>query len=330
MVRRARSGWPSHLAGVLDDVGRSVTMLPARNWRSSTATAATRRCCRWRAGSRASTTGSSRSCSTRWPPTRAAPSPPEELGMGIHGGLDETSLLLHLRPDLVDMALAARPCPESLAANRHVRFGGPVSFGWTADDFGPSGVIGDPVGATAERGKTHSRRSWRSWARRWPKSPPSSCPRPRGDDRLSSTADVRGETRQTARATRRPTRARTARPGCRQPAEEQEHGDPQQRRHRSGTRTAARTGSALPVLHEAQAEAGLALLEEQLADDGADHREAGRDAEAGEDAGMAAGSGELAQPGAPGWRRAGGTGRACRGPPTSGRAACSWGSGRRR
>jgi len=80
-------------------------------------------------------------------------SPPEELGMGIHGGLDETSMLLHLHPDLVDMALAARSVPESLAPHRHVRFGGPVSFGWSSRDLSPGGVIGDPVGATAERGK---------------------------------------------------------------------------------------------------------------------------------------------------------------------------------
>jgi hypothetical protein len=28
-----------------------------------------------------------------------------------------------------------------------------VSFGWTSDDFGPDGHIGDPTGATAEHGK---------------------------------------------------------------------------------------------------------------------------------------------------------------------------------
>jgi len=73
--------------------------------------------------------------------------------MGIHGGLDETSMMLHLRPDLVDMAAAARNVPEGLAPNQYVRFGGAVSFGWLSNDFGPSGVIGDPTGATAERGK---------------------------------------------------------------------------------------------------------------------------------------------------------------------------------
>ena len=40
-----------------------------------------------------------------------------------------------------------------MAANRHVRFGGRVGFGWLSDDFGPDGHIGDPTAATAERGK---------------------------------------------------------------------------------------------------------------------------------------------------------------------------------
>jgi len=76
-----------------------------------------------------------------------------ELGMGIHGGRDETSLVLHLRPDLVDMAQAVSNVPTHLAGNDHVRFGGDVSFGWLSSDFGPSGVIGDATVATAERGK---------------------------------------------------------------------------------------------------------------------------------------------------------------------------------
>jgi creatinine amidohydrolase len=87
------------------------------------------------------------------PPDQGGASTADELGMGIHAGLDETSLVLHLRPDLVDMTRAARHVPEHLADNDHVRFGGKVAFGWTSADFGDSGVIGDPTGATAERGK---------------------------------------------------------------------------------------------------------------------------------------------------------------------------------
>jgi creatinine amidohydrolase len=75
------------------------------------------------------------------------------MGFGVHGSHDETSVVLHLRPDLVDMSQAVRSVPEHMAANKYVRFGGPVSFGWLSDDFGTGGVIGDPTGATAERGK---------------------------------------------------------------------------------------------------------------------------------------------------------------------------------
>ena len=77
----------------------------------------------------------------------------DELGMGIHGGTDETSLMLHLRPERVAMSLATRNVPEWMATNRQVRFGGRVAFGWLSNDFGPNGHIGDPTAATAERGK---------------------------------------------------------------------------------------------------------------------------------------------------------------------------------
>jgi creatinine amidohydrolase len=87
------------------------------------------------------------------PADQGGASPASELGMGVHGGLDETSLMLHLRPELVELPLGVRNIPERLAENRHVRFGGRVSFGWLSDDFGPDGLIGDPTGATAERGK---------------------------------------------------------------------------------------------------------------------------------------------------------------------------------
>ena len=76
-----------------------------------------------------------------------------ELGMGVHGGHNETSLMLHLRPELVRMDLAVPNVPEALTEFRHIGFGKRVSFGWTSDDFGTHGHIGDPTGATAEDGK---------------------------------------------------------------------------------------------------------------------------------------------------------------------------------
>jgi creatinine amidohydrolase len=76
-----------------------------------------------------------------------------ELVMGVHGGHGETSLMLHLRPELVKMDLAVARVPRALTEFRHIGFGKRTSFGWTSDDFGPDGHIGDPTGATAEHGK---------------------------------------------------------------------------------------------------------------------------------------------------------------------------------
>jgi creatinine amidohydrolase len=84
------------------------------------------------------------------PPDQGGESVPGERGMGIHGGFLETSLMLHLAPDLVRMDLATTRVPD--IDNRHVRFGGPVSFGWLSNDFGDEGHIGDPAGASAEAG----------------------------------------------------------------------------------------------------------------------------------------------------------------------------------
>lgn len=77
----------------------------------------------------------------------------DELGLGIHAGHGETSLVLHVRPDLVDMSLAARNVPEHIAKLDYLGFNKtPVSFGWLSNDFGPIGVIGDPTQATASAG----------------------------------------------------------------------------------------------------------------------------------------------------------------------------------
>ena len=87
------------------------------------------------------------------PADQGGKSPAGELGMGIHGGTDETSVVLHLAPELVRMDLAERRVPEKLADNKYVRFGGRVSFGWLSNDFNDDGYIGDPTPANAELGK---------------------------------------------------------------------------------------------------------------------------------------------------------------------------------
>lgn len=78
---------------------------------------------------------------------------PDERGFGIHGGHGETSMILRLRPDLVDLTLAERWVPDHMASLEHIKFnGGPVHFGWLSNDFGAAGVIGDATGASAEWG----------------------------------------------------------------------------------------------------------------------------------------------------------------------------------
>ena len=85
---------------------------------------------------------------------------PDEKGFGIHGGHAETSVMMHLRPDLVDLTRARRAVPDHLADFCRIGFNGyPVSFGWTSDDFGSAGVIGDPTGANADWGRVLFERS---------------------------------------------------------------------------------------------------------------------------------------------------------------------------
>lgn len=80
----------------------------------------------------------------------------EEKAIGIHGGLIETSVMLALRPDLVDMGKAANfPSAQTGFARdfTHLRAYGPHAFGWTMSDLSPAGVVGDAASASAELGE---------------------------------------------------------------------------------------------------------------------------------------------------------------------------------
>ncbi|MGH8926883.1 MAG: creatininase family protein [Acidimicrobiia bacterium] len=146
---------PTTLLAVLNDLGRSLAKLPARRLAFVNGhggnTALLNVACREIRLNHGLLTFL---LHPQVPPDHGGPSTDAEMGMGIHGGLEETSIVLYLRPDLVDMSSAERRIPERMASNHQVRFGGSVSFGWSSDDFGPSGVIGDPTGATAHRGKS--------------------------------------------------------------------------------------------------------------------------------------------------------------------------------
>jgi creatinine amidohydrolase len=88
------------------------------------------------------------------PPDKGGPpGDPREEGLGIHGSASETSLVLYLHPEAVDMSLAERHIPSFINEYRHVGLSGTAEFGWLSSDLDPSGVAGDPTLATPEDGK---------------------------------------------------------------------------------------------------------------------------------------------------------------------------------
>lgn len=81
---------------------------------------------------------------------------PEETSLDIHGGDIETSIMLALYPDRVNMAKAENfGSRQSDYARkfRHLRAYGPHAFGWKMSDLNPKGVAGNAAAATAERGE---------------------------------------------------------------------------------------------------------------------------------------------------------------------------------
>ena len=81
-----------------------------------------------------------------------------ESAHDIHGGEVETSLLLHLRPELVRRAEIAdfRGLPLELAArNRVLGVEKPVGIAWHAEDLHASGACGNAARADAAKGAKH-------------------------------------------------------------------------------------------------------------------------------------------------------------------------------
>ena len=75
---------------------------------------------------------------------------------GIHGGDVETSLMLHFRPDLVDMGKAEDFVSRVEAAEKEfslLRHTGTHAFAWIASDLNPNGTVGEANLATAEKGR---------------------------------------------------------------------------------------------------------------------------------------------------------------------------------
>jgi creatinine amidohydrolase len=99
----------------------------------------------------------------------------DERQLSMHAGHGETALMMALAPHTVRMDRAIAnvpepfPCP-TLSSTR-------PAAAWCARDFGPTGVIGDPTGATLEQGMRLLDELGASWAAaigevyrmRWPK-----------------------------------------------------------------------------------------------------------------------------------------------------------------
>lgn len=86
----------------------------------------------------------------------------QENQLAMHAGHGETAIMMALAPDTVHMDRAKAhipapfPCP-TLSTGR-------PAAAWSAMDFGPSGVIGDPTGATLEQGEQLLQELGEQWA----------------------------------------------------------------------------------------------------------------------------------------------------------------------
>lgn len=78
----------------------------------------------------------------------------EQARVDVHGGLSETSVMLALAPDLVRRDQIGSGEPPDPAAAQALIFDRAATWSWRSDDarLARDGVIGDPAGASAERG----------------------------------------------------------------------------------------------------------------------------------------------------------------------------------
>ena len=75
----------------------------------------------------------------------------QEWDMGLHGGDVETSLMLAIAPNTVNMAHAQNALPSDWGTP--VPPVGTVSYAWIASDLHDAGVVGDATQATADKGR---------------------------------------------------------------------------------------------------------------------------------------------------------------------------------
>jgi creatinine amidohydrolase len=76
----------------------------------------------------------------------------QEQEFGLHAGDAETSLMLSILPETVQMEAAIAEYPQELPENSLLSLEGKLPFAWMTRDISQSGVIGNPTTATREKG----------------------------------------------------------------------------------------------------------------------------------------------------------------------------------
>ena len=77
----------------------------------------------------------------------------DEWKYGFHAGEIETSLILHIAPEMVQMENAVRHIADYPETDTDLFFFGRASSAWLAEDWSPTGVYGDATIGTAEKGQ---------------------------------------------------------------------------------------------------------------------------------------------------------------------------------
>ena len=102
----------------------------------------------------------------RGPENLASLIPEPERSQGLHAGLAETSLMLHLAPELVGMERQADGLHPPSHPPQGWSWEGQAPTAWLTGDLSRSGVIGDPSGATAALGEQLFQRLVSAWQER--------------------------------------------------------------------------------------------------------------------------------------------------------------------
>ncbi|MGB5631299.1 MAG: creatininase family protein [Waterburya sp.] len=76
----------------------------------------------------------------------------KEREYGIHAGDAETSIMLSLLPEQVQMDRAVKEYPQGLPTDSLLDMEGKLPFAWLTNEFSSSGVMGDATVASKEKG----------------------------------------------------------------------------------------------------------------------------------------------------------------------------------